>query len=76
MTVVQENKAHESVQAALLHVQTLLHKQQIVESLVHKQEMPKHDLVESLVHKQHLVELQKLMDTLRSALTKSHTRKR
>ena len=67
MTLVQENKTHESVQDALLHVQNLLHKQQIVESLVHKQEMPKHDLVQSLVHKQHLAELQKLLDTLHPA---------
>lgn len=67
MTVIQENKTHESVQESLQHVQALLHKQQIVESLVHKQEMPKHDLVESLVHKQHLAELQKLLDTLHPA---------
>jgi len=67
MTVIQENKTHESVQESLQHVQALLHKQQIVESLVHKQEMPKHDLVESLVHKQHLAELRKLLDTLHPA---------
>jgi len=67
MTVIQENKTHESVQESLQHVQALLHKQQIVESLVHKQEMPRHDLVESLVHKQHLAELRKLLDTLHPA---------
>jgi len=67
MTLIQENITHESVQESLQHVQALLHKQQIVESLVHKQEMPRHDLVESLVHKQHLVELQKLLDTLHPA---------
>ena len=67
MTVVQENKSPESVQESLQHVHDLLRKQQIVESLVHKQEMPKHDLIESLVHKQHLAELQKLLDTLHTA---------
>ena len=67
MTVVQKHKPHERVQESLRHVQTLLHKQQLVESLVHKQEMPKHDLVQSLVHKQHLAELQKLLDTLHPA---------
>ena len=67
MTVIQENKTHESVQESLQHVQTLLHKQHLVESLVHQQAMPKHDLIESLVHKQHLVELQKLLDTLHPA---------
>ena len=67
MTVVQENKTHESVQQALLRVQELLHKQQLVESMLHKQEMPKHDLVQSLVHKQHLAELQKLLDALHPA---------
>ena len=67
MTVVQENKTRESVQESLQHVQVLLHKQQLVESLVHKQEMPKHDLVEAMVHKQHLAELQKLLDTLHPA---------
>ena len=67
MTVVQENKTRESVQESLQHVQALLHKQQLVESLVHKQEMPKHDLVEAMVHKQHLAELQKLLDTLHPA---------
>ncbi len=67
MTVVQENKTHESVQESLQHVQALLHKQQLVASLVHKQEMLKHDLVEAMVHKQHLAELQKLLDTLHPA---------
>ena len=67
MTVVQEGKPHESVQDALQQVQDLLHKQRLVESLVHKQDMPRHDLVESLVHKQNLVALQKKLDELHPA---------
>jgi magnesium transporter len=67
MTVVQEGKAHESVQDSLHQVQALLRKHQLVESLVHKQDMPKHDLVESLVHKQHIAELQKKLDELHPA---------
>jgi magnesium transporter len=67
MTVVQEGKPHESVQDALQQVQELLHKQKLVESLVHKQDMPRHDLVESLVHKQNLAALQKKLDELHPA---------
>lgn len=67
MTLVQENKSPESVQDSLQQVQDLLHKQSLVEALVHKQAMPKHALVESLVHKQHLAELQKLLDELHPA---------
>jgi magnesium transporter len=67
MTVVQEGKHHESVQEALQQVQELLRKHQLVESLVHKQDMPRHELVESLVHKQNLAALQKKLDELHPA---------
>ncbi|MEQ1601479.1 MAG: magnesium transporter CorA [Methylophilaceae bacterium] len=42
-------------------VTSLLQKHKLVESLVHRQTMPRQDLVESLVHKQNLVELQRLL---------------
>lgn len=45
----------------------LVHKHELVESLVHRQEGPRRALVETLVHKQHLVELQKLLDDLHPA---------
>lgn len=63
----KKKKRTQSVQEALEQVRTLLHKHQIVESMVHKQDMPRHELVESLVHKQNLAELQRKLDTLHPA---------
>lgn len=54
----------ESVQEHFATVKDLLNRQKLVENLVHRQEMPRHDLVESLVHKQNLVELERLLDKL------------
>lgn len=48
-------------------MRVLLHKHQIVEAMVHQQEMPRHALVESLVHKQNLAELQNKLDKLHPA---------
>jgi len=45
-------------------VTSLLQKHKLVESLVHRQNMPRHDLVENLVHKQNLSELQRLLEHL------------
>jgi magnesium transporter len=56
-----------SVQEILLRVIEILHKHELVESLVHRQEGPRRELVETLVHRQNLVELQKLLDTLHPA---------
>jgi len=67
MTVVHEGKPHESVQDALQQVQELLRKHELVESLVHKQDMPRHELVESLVHKQNVAGLRKKLDELHPA---------
>jgi magnesium transporter len=67
MSEVRETAAPESVQEHLHEIQALLDKQRLVENLVHKQEMPRHELVESLVHKQHVAELQKKLDTLHPA---------
>jgi magnesium transporter len=57
----------EDLQENLREVQELLQKQKVVESLVERQEMPKHDLVEKLVHKQHLAELRTRLDRLHGA---------
>jgi len=57
----------EDLQQNLREVQELLHRQKLVESLVERQEMPKHDLVEKLVHKQHLTELRTRLDALHAA---------
>lgn len=63
-------KIDENQNDALLQlhrVKELLGKQKLVEGLLHRQDMPRHDLVESLVHKQNLVELQGLLSQLSSA---------
>lgn len=53
----------------LSEVQLLLARQRRVESVVQKQDMPRHDLVEGLVHRQHLVELHNLLRRLSAAET-------
>ena len=57
----------EDLQQHLHEVQELLHKQKLVERLVERQEMPKHELVEKLVHKQHLAELRGKLERLHVA---------
>jgi magnesium transporter len=57
----------EDLKQNLREVQALLHRQSVVEGLVHRQEMPKHDLVEQLVHKQHLAELRTHLEGLHPA---------
>jgi len=67
MSETEPSKVQESVQESLQQVIELLHKHGLVETLVHKQEMPRHDLVETLVHRQNLAELQKKLDELHPA---------
>lgn len=67
MPDTRETAQHESVQESLKRVVELLHKHELVEALVHKQDMPRHDLVQQLVHKQNLAELQKTLDALHPA---------
>jgi magnesium transporter len=67
MPRVAERKRTPGVQEALDQVKALLQKHRIVESMVHKQDMPRNELVESLVHKQNLAELQKKLDKLHPA---------
>ena len=60
----------EEAQRALARVQTVLEKQQRVESLVHREQTPVQDkkpLVEALVHRQHLSELKSIVDVLHPA---------
>jgi magnesium transporter len=45
-------------------VQELLARQRRVESLVHRQDMPRHQLVEEMVHKQHVSELKGRLDRM------------
>ncbi len=67
MSEAEQTRQQESVQESLQQVIELLHKQNLVETLVRKQAMPRHDLVETLVHKQNLAELQKKLDQLHPA---------
>ena len=60
-------KRVDSVQEAVSEVQAILHKHQLVEELVHKQDMPRQELVEGLVHKQNIAELKSKLDTLHPA---------
>jgi magnesium transporter len=55
------------LQQSLHQVTDLLRKQKVVEALVHRQDMPRHDLVEDLTHRQNLVELQRKLDQMHSA---------
>ncbi len=67
MPRVAESKPTPSRQEAIDQVKGLLQKHRIVESMVHKQDMPRHELVESLVHKQNIAELQNKLDKLHPA---------
>lgn len=67
MTNPTTRQEKESLQESLLQISHLLNKHELVEALVHKQEMPKHSLVESLVHKQNHAALQHRLDGLHSA---------
>jgi magnesium transporter len=67
MTDAHDDRSHEHVEDSLKQVMELITKQRLVESLVHKQDMPRHDLVEQLVHKQNLAELGKKLDELHPA---------
>ena len=57
---VQTDKPHDSQQAVV----ELLQKYKLVEELVHKQNMPRHDLVQALVRKQNLAKLQQIVNHL------------
>jgi magnesium transporter len=65
--MAEKDDLRPSVQENLQRVSELLRKQELVESLVHRQEGPRQELVENLVHKLHVVELQKLLDSLHPA---------
>ena len=62
-----EERHPDDVQHHLKEVQDLLARQKVVEGLVHRQDMPRHELVENLVHKQHEAGLRAKLDTLHPA---------
>ena len=55
------------VEKQLEQVIELLHRHELVENLVRRQDSPRHELVETLVHRQHLTELQQLLDRMHPA---------
>lgn len=65
MTDIQESK--DRLGETLEQVVSLLKKHQLVENLVHKQEMLKHDLIETIVHRQNKYELQNILNDLHPA---------
>jgi magnesium transporter len=65
MTDTEEIRS--SVQEQLERVLELLHKHELVESLVQPQEGPHEEPVERVVHRQHLAELQALLDGMHPA---------
>ncbi|MCV2219703.1 MULTISPECIES: magnesium transporter [unclassified Thauera] len=66
--MTQEEELHpDDVQQHLREVQELLARQKVVEDLVHRQDMPRHELVETLVHKQHEAGLRAKLDELHNA---------
>ena len=62
-----EQPSPDDVQHHLREVQELLARQRVVEDLVHRQDMPRHELVETLVHKQHEAALRTKLDGLHPA---------
>jgi len=60
-------RSSEHTEDSIRQVMDLIARQRLVENLVRKQDMPRHELVESLVHKQNIVELQKKLDQLHPA---------
>jgi magnesium transporter len=56
-----------NLEAALEHIQYLLDKQDLVQEVVHRTEMPRHDLVENLVARQQVEELRRQINALHPA---------
>jgi magnesium transporter len=66
----QESHYTENVQEHLKQVESLLHKHALLETVIHRQELPRndrHELLDTLVHKQHLAQLNRLLDNLHPA---------
>ena len=65
--MTEAKNSRPSTQDQLAQVLELLHRHELVENLVHRQEGPRHELVETLVHRQHLNALQQLLEHLHPA---------
>ncbi len=70
MTEQQEPHYTEDVQDHLQQVQHLLEKQMLVETVAHRQELPRderHELLDKMLHKRHLAELREKLEQLHPA---------
>jgi magnesium transporter len=65
MAEVEEKPSR--LQESVDQVTDLLRRQKVVEALVHRQDMPRHELVEDLTHRQNIVELQRKLDQMHPA---------
>jgi len=65
--VANKQEKRPGTETQLEQVVELLHRHELVENLVHRQESARQDLVETMVHRQHLNELQQLLDRLHPA---------
>ena len=65
MAEVEEKPSR--LQESVEQVTDLLRRQKVVESLVHRQDMPRHELVEDLTHRQNIAELQRKLDQMHPA---------
>ncbi len=70
MTENREHRYTENVQDHFQQVKHLLEKQALVETVTHRQELPRderHELLDKIVHKRHLAELREKLDELHAA---------
>jgi len=65
MAEVEEKPSR--LQESVEQVTDLLRRQKVVEALVHRQDMPRHELVEDLTHRQNTAELQRMLDQMHPA---------
>jgi len=63
----REDTRHEDFAQHLSEIRDLFARQKRVEAFVHHQDMPKHDLVEQLVHKQNMAKLAQKLERLHAA---------
>jgi magnesium transporter len=70
MTELHPQYHTDNVQECFLQVKHLLEKQMLVETVTHRQELPRderHELLDKMVHKRHQKELRKKLDELHAA---------
>jgi len=65
--VTQSGKHQEKLESLIQHINTLIDRQELVSSIVDKQEMRRHRLVQSLVEREKYTELRHLVDQLHPA---------